>query len=157
MKPVLAVAVVAVLALSGLAILSRGAILAGAQTDTAAPDAAAGKAADAAVDTAVQVAKGVAQGAAAAVTQAVTDAASAASDGAVSPPAPAAPAAVAGAQPSWRAAELTPEQIKQRIADADIAETDRLALMQAFREAQDAAGMQAVLDKLRLAIAAHHS
>ncbi|WP_127903201.1 hypothetical protein [Solirhodobacter olei] len=76
-----------------------------------------------------------------------------ASTGAATPVRPAAKAA-ADKAPSWKAADLSQDEIKTRIARADIAETDRLALMTAFKHAAgDAAQLQSVLDKLRMAIA----
>jgi hypothetical protein len=61
----------------------------------------------------------------------------------------------AGPWRSVKASELSQDEIKTRIAKADIAETDRLALMGAFKHAAgDPAALQSVLDKLRMAIAA---
>lgn len=108
------------------------------------------KAADAAVQAAAKVAGSVATGAAEAVKQAVKDAVSVARDGsasaaAVPPPAPL----------SWTAAGLTLDQIKSRIANAAISESDRLQFMAEFKDANGQSDkLQALLDKLRLAISA---
>lgn len=60
-----------------------------------------------------------------------------------------------GTGTSWEAKDLTLDEIKTRIAGADIAETDRLSLMDAFRKARgDPAVLQSVLDKLKMAVAA---
>lgn len=174
MKPVLAVTGVAVLSLAGLLMLSRGAAIpavpgapvrVSALPSPSSAAAAAGKAADAAVDTAAKVARGVAKGAAEALTQAVASATSAASGGAVSDSGTTATGKTtqAGAQgqgqaqaqaETWSAAALSAGEIKQRIATADIAEADRVSLMAAFQQAHGTAEMQAVLDKLKLALEA---
>lgn len=59
------------------------------------------------------------------------------------------------AAPVWDAHQLTLDEIKDRIAKADIAETDRLQLIAAFRAAkEDRTALQSVLDKLVLAMQA---
>lgn len=135
MKPVLAVAGVAVMALFGLLMLNSNAVPVGVKD--------AGLGAGAAATQAV----GAAGGAVKAVTQAITDAAAAATGG------PVAPVATQSASDSWVAAELTQDQIKARIAGADISEADRVVLMGAFQQADgDPAALQSVLDKLKIAL-----
>ncbi len=64
-------------------------------------------------------------------------------------------AGAGAAAPVWDAQALTLDEIKERIAKADIAETDRLQLIVAFRAAkEDRTALQSVLDKLRLAMQA---
>lgn len=108
------------------------------------------KAADAAVHAAAKVAGSVATGAAEAVKQAVKDAVGVARNGSGVTVAAAQPAPV-----SWTATDLTLDQIKSRIADAAISEADRLQFMAAFKDANGQPDkLQALLDKLRLAISA---
>ncbi|MDE3028411.1 MAG: hypothetical protein KGH84_08435, partial [Paracoccaceae bacterium] len=110
----------------------------------------ASKVADAAVNVTATVATGAAQ----AVKQAVSDAVGAATDSAIntSPPpgsnsaAPTAQAVAAAAKMSWSVATLSLDQIKSRIASADIPETTRQKVMIAFDDAKgDPVKLQSVL------------
>jgi hypothetical protein len=117
----------------------------------------ASKVADAAVNVTATVATGAAQ----AVKQAVSDAVGAATDSAINTPPPpgsngAAPtpqAVAAAAKMSWSVATLSLDQIKSRIASADIPETTRQKVMIAFDEAKgDPVKLQSVLDQLKKAM-----
>lgn len=128
MKPVVAGAIVAVLAVGGVVMIRQG----GPEVPAMAPAPA----------TKASLRTGVVKPAGAAAASAPKAASTA-------------PDAAADKTVSWKASELSQDEIKTRIAKADISETDRLALMGAFKHAAgDPAALQSVLDKLRLAIAA---
>ncbi len=174
-KPLLSAAIAAVLALGAFIQFERAPVapampVAVAPTPAAPPPAVspaekvvdgaattASKVADAAVNVTATVATGAAQ----AVKQAVSDAVGAATNSAVdtAPPpgsngaAPTAKAAAAAAKMSWSVATLSLDEIKSRIAAADIPETTREKVMIAFDDAKgDPVKLQSVLDQLRKAM-----